>query len=79
MSSESGFVRVVDLLARPVFRDMLRTEAPTTETALEVARSSLGDSVLLELRDEATTDLAVRRRSLQGRVVRQVCTAQNSS
>eukprot|EP00035_Acanthoeca_spectabilis_P022191 m.442468 g.442468 ORF g.442468 m.442468 type:complete len:656 (+) comp18810_c0_seq1:238-2205(+) len=72
MSSESGFVRVVDLLARPVFRDMLRTEAPTTETALEVARSSLGDSVLLELRDEATTDLAVRRRSLQGRVVRQV-------
>eukprot|EP00038_Savillea_parva_P002111 m.110745 g.110745 ORF g.110745 m.110745 type:complete len:654 (+) comp10725_c0_seq2:308-2269(+) len=72
LSSADGFVEVSKLLVRPMFQDMLRIEAPTQEAALEVARSALGDSVLLELRGEGGSNLEVRRRSLQGRVVRQV-------
>jgi hypothetical protein len=72
MSSDDGFVKVVDLLSRPAFRAMLRVEAPTSEEALEMAKSALGDSVLLELQKEGTADMGVRRRSLEGRVVRQV-------
>lgn len=51
---------------------MLATDAPTEENALDVAKSALSDSVLLELCNLDTPDLSVRRRSLQGRVVRQV-------
>lgn len=51
---------------------MLATDAPTEENALDVAKSALSDSVLLELCNVDTPDLSVRRRSLQGRVVRQV-------
>eukprot|EP00037_Helgoeca_nana_P015131 m.141724 g.141724 ORF g.141724 m.141724 type:complete len:659 (+) comp22878_c0_seq1:213-2189(+) len=72
MSSDDGFVKVVDLLSRPAFRAMLRVEAPTSEEALEMAKSALGDSVLLELQKEGTAEMGVRRRSLEGRVVRQV-------
>jgi len=72
MASAEGFVKVADLLGRPMFQAMLHTDAPTIEAGLEVAKSALGDSVLLELKGSTADDMVVRRRSLQGRVVRQV-------
>eukprot|EP00041_Stephanoeca_diplocostata_P021293 m.492944 g.492944 ORF g.492944 m.492944 type:complete len:649 (-) comp21790_c0_seq4:147-2093(-) len=73
IAEEAGFVPIVKLFeTRPKFLSMVQSGSIDLAAQMQAVQVALSDSVLLEIAHESTMKLAVRRRSLAGRVVRQV-------